>query len=201
MNITLYEYPGSRSQRVRWMLDELGVEFTSYAGREVFEMPAFHAASPHGRVPAVEIDGEPLIESAAICTYLADLYPEKGLIPATGTVERARHDQWVCFVLTELEAYLWIIHSNTKRYKGDRQVREIIPQAEHEARRALKLLEAHLSNQDYLLGDAFQVTDLIAGFAVNWADGYNLLDKFPALTAYLDRLYARPACGLKKADG
>lgn len=54
-----------------------------------------------GKVPAVVIDGEPLFEAAAICTYLAGLVPEKGLIAPSGTRERALHLQWVSFALTE----------------------------------------------------------------------------------------------------
>ena len=199
MNITLYEYPGSRSQRVRWMLDELGLKYAAHAGREVFQMPAFQAASPHGRVPAIEIDGETLFESAAICTWLADLHPDAGLVPATGTYARARHDQWVSFTLTELEAYTWIIHRNTKLYKEDHRVKEILPQARHEADKALKLLNTHMNDHAHVLGAEFQVTDVILGFAVNWAAGYGMLSEYPALGAYLERLRARPACALKSA--
>lgn len=54
-----------------------------------------------GKVPAVVIDGEPLFEAAAICTYLAGLVPEKGLIAPSGTREGALHLQWVSFALTE----------------------------------------------------------------------------------------------------
>lgn len=199
MSIVLYEYPGSRSQRVRWTLDELSLEFTTHSGREVFQMPAFQAASPHGRVPAIEIDGETLFESAAICTWLADRHPDAGLVPATGSYARALHDQWVSFTLTELEAYTWIIHRNTKLYKEERRVAEIVPQARHEAGRALKLLDAHMTDREHVLGADFQVTDVILGFAVNWAAGYDMLGDYPALTAYLDRLKARPACPLKSA--
>ena len=107
VDIILYEYKNSRSKQVRWTLQELGLEFRSSEGREILHSDELSQVNPMGKVPAVLIDGEPLFESAAICTYLADLVPEKGLIAPSGTRERALHLQWTSFALTEMEAYVW----------------------------------------------------------------------------------------------
>ena len=101
--ITLYEFKHSRSKQVRWTLLELGLEFESIEGLEVLHSDELKKVNPMGKVPAVVIDGVPLFEAAAICTYLADLVPGKGLIAPSGTSERALHLQWVSFALTEME--------------------------------------------------------------------------------------------------
>ena len=75
LDITLYEYSSSRSKQARWALQELGLEFKSISGLEILHSDELNRVNPMGKVPAVVIDGEPLFEAAAICTYLADLVP------------------------------------------------------------------------------------------------------------------------------
>ena len=77
LDITLYEYGPSRSKQVRWALLELELEFNSIEGLEILHSDELKKVNPMGKVPAVLINGEPLFEAAAICTYLADLVPEK----------------------------------------------------------------------------------------------------------------------------
>ena len=96
-----------------WDLNPQPLEFEAIGGLEILHSEELKKVNPMGKVPAVLINGEPLFEAAAICTYLADLVPEKGLISPSGSRERALHMQWVSFTLTELEAYLWSNARNT----------------------------------------------------------------------------------------
>ena len=112
-DITLYEYGPSRSKQARWALLECGLEFKAVGDLNILHSEELKKVNPMGKVPAMLIDGEPLFEAAAICTYPADLVPEKGLIAPSGTRERALHLQWVSFALTEMEAYLWSNARNT----------------------------------------------------------------------------------------
>src|SRR3954463_13754878 len=121
MSITLFEFPPTRSARARWTLLELGLPFESIGGREVFGSPQLKAVSPLGKVPAMVDDGRPLFESASICTWLADSHPGSGLIAPSGSWERALHDQWVAFCLTEIEAHLWSTSRNTFLYPEQRR--------------------------------------------------------------------------------
>ena len=196
LDITLYEYGPSRSKQARWTLQELGLEFKSIAGLEILHSEELNQVNPMGKVPAVVINGEPLFEAAAICTYLADLVPEKGLIAASGTRERALHLQWVSFALTELEAYLWSNARNTFVLPEEQRITALFEQNNKAFLHAAKVLDRALENTDYLVGNRFSVADILVGFTVNWGDLMGLLEKTPNLQKYLARLKERPDCTL-----
>ena len=114
MDITLYEFGPTRSQRVRWTLLELDLPFKSIETPPGSDDVA--QVHPMAKIPAVLLDHAPMYESAAICTHLADCHPDRGLIPATGTRQRALHEQWTAFVQTEIEAHGWSSFRNTVIY-------------------------------------------------------------------------------------
>jgi glutathione S-transferase len=195
-DITLYEYSSSRSKQVRWTLLELGLEFKSVEGVEILHSDALKQINPMGKVPAIVIDGKPLFEAAAICTYLADLVPEKGLIAEAKTYERALHLQWVSFALTELEAYLWSNARNTFVLPEEQRITALFKQNIKAFVHAAKVLDKVLENKDYLVGNQFSVTDILVGFTVNWGNIAGLLEQTPNLQDYLARLKGRPHCTL-----
>jgi glutathione S-transferase len=194
MTITLFEFAPTRSARVRWTLLELGVPFESIAGRETFQHEALQRVHPLRKLPALLDDGRPLFESAAICTWLADAHPEKGLIAAAGTWERALHDQWVAFTLAELEANLWSTARNKFIYPEGQRVTEIFEQNAAESRRAAGVLDAHLQDRSWLVGERFSVTDIFVGYALNWARLAGLTAQLPNVSSYCDRLLSMSHC-------
>lgn len=194
MPVTLYEFLPTRSQRVRWTLLELDVPFESVEGRDVIGSPQLRKVHPLGKIPAIEDDGRPLFESAAICSWLADKHADRGLIAEVGTWDRALHDQWTCFALAEVEAHLWSSFRNTVVYPEEKRLPVIIEQNNAEVKRSLPALDARLSEHDYLVGDNFSVTDIIVGFTVNWARNDGLTKGFDSLNAYVERLRERPLC-------
>ncbi|MDH3931740.1 MAG: glutathione S-transferase family protein [Chromatiales bacterium] len=196
MKITLYEYGPTRSQRARWALLEAGLEYESVEGRALIHSDELRKIHPLGKVPAAVFDGKPLFESAAICTYIADLVPEKKLIAASGTWERALHDQWVAFALSELEAFLWHSARNQFVLPEDKRLTNVFEQNAEAFSVAAVAMEQALSGQDYLVGNRFSVTDIVVGFTINWARGMRLLKPFPNLRAYVARLFERPHCTL-----
>lgn len=199
MALKLYEFPGSRSARVRWMLQELDIPFEGLSDKEAFTSEEFRKVSPRGKIPALVDGDKSLLESAAITTWLADSNADKGFSFPSGTWERALHDQWVSFTLTELEAYLWSTFRNIERYPDDQKVPEIIPQNKREAKKALKSFEIHLGQNEFMVGNRFSVTDVIVAYTLNWAEKARVLkDDYPNITAYLEKMRARPACALKK---
>lgn len=195
-DITLYEYGPSRSKQVRWTLLELGLEFRAVEGRDILHSDELKQVNPMGKVPAVMINGEPLFEAAAICTYLADLVPEKKLISPSGTRERALHLQWVSFALTELEAYVWSNARNTFVLPEEQRVTALFEQNSKAYVRAANILDKVLQDTDYLVGNRFSVTDILVGFVLNWGNQVKLLDQTPNLQSYLTRLKERPHCTL-----
>lgn len=196
LDITLYEYSMSRSKQVRWALLELGLEFRAIEGRDVLHSKELNEVNPMGKVPAVVIDGKPLFEAAAICTYLADLVPEKGLIAAPGTYARALHLQWVSFVLTEMEAYVWSNTRNTFVLPEEQRITALFEQNNQAYMLAAKVLDKELEDKDYLVSDRFSVTDILVGFTLNWGNLAGLLEQTPNLQKYLARLKERPHCTL-----
>src|SRR3984957_20838087 len=116
--LKLYEFPPTRSIRVRWTLQEMQLDFESI----LVDLPAreHHAAeflkiNPAAKVPVL-VDGTlVLIESVAIVLYLADKYPEKGFTPAN-VEDRGRMTQWLLFAAAELEQPLWRIARHTRPY-------------------------------------------------------------------------------------
>ena len=203
MQIILFELGPTRSSRCRWTLLEAGLEFESRGNTpEIFETDDLVKIHPLRKLPAAVIDGKPLFESSAICTAVADLVPERNLIGRQGTWARALHNQWVSFVLTELESWLWSTDLNTDDrgflMPRDEQVPEIVHQNRKLAQRSAAVLDVHLGQSDYLVEDRFSVADVVVGYTVSWLEELDWIRTFPNLIAYLDRLCEREHCTLTR---
>ena len=130
MDIKLYEYGSSRSLRCRWLLKELNLPYESVEDRSLFRSDELRKIHPLGKMPAAMIDVKLLFESSAICTFIAEQTKHIDLIAEQGTWSRAQHDQWVCFNLSELEAWLWSSAVNTFILPESERLAECIPQNE-----------------------------------------------------------------------
>ena len=203
MQIILFELGPTRSSRCRWTLLEAGLEFESRGNSsEIFKSAELRKVHPLGKLPAVVIDGKPLFESAAICTAIADLVPERSLIGRPGTWARALHNQWTSFVLTELESWLWSTDINTDE-KGflmprDEQVPGVVQQNRKLAQRSAAVLDAQLQKTEYFVENRFSVTDIVVGYAVSWLEELDWISSFPNLIDYLDRLCEREYCTISR---
>ncbi|MFY0614387.1 MAG: glutathione S-transferase family protein [Hyphomicrobiaceae bacterium] len=196
MTITLYGFTPTRSKRVKWTLQELGVDYENVNDQTLIGSDTLRKVHPQGKIPAITDDGRPLFESSAICNWLADSHPDKGLIAKSGTWERALHDQWCGFIMTELEAHLWTMARNSFVYPEDQRSKEAVGQARMEALKSMTTLNDHLGAHDYFVGDAFSVADIFCGFATSWAEGLQLAEEAPHVKAFNARIKARPHCAL-----
>jgi len=118
MKIKLYEFGPTRSIRVRWTLQELGLAFESVrinllAGEH--RRPEFLKINPAGKIPVLVDDAVVLTESVAIVLYLSEKYADKRLVPST-VEARAQINRWLLFAATELEQPLWRISRHTTLY-------------------------------------------------------------------------------------
>ena len=202
-SIQLFELSPTRSARARWMLQEAGLTFESIGNEvEIIGSERLRAVHPLGKLPAVVIDGQPLFESAAIVTAIADLVPERALIPAPGSWARNLHYQWMSFVLTEMEAHLQSAEINTIDFVLEEKARvpDIVPQCQMLFGKAAKVLDAALADAEYLVNERFSAVDVIAGYTMHWAEEDGLLAEFANLQRYLARLQARPGCPLAMAS-
>lgn len=200
-DISLFELGPTRSARVRWALLETGLEFDSIGNAvSVFNSDALRAVHPLGKLPAILIDGQPLFESAAILTAIADLVPEKKLIAPPGTWARNLHYQWLSFTLSEMEAFLQSTEVNSINFviPESEHVPEIIPQNGRFYKRTAAVLNDVLQRTDYLIENRFSVTDIFVGYTVHWGQEQGLNDQFPGLQAYRQRLCQRPHCTLPR---
>jgi len=143
--------------------------------------------NPRGYVPAVEIDGELHTEVAALVQYLAEQAPQSKLLPAAGTIERFRVNQWLGFVASEL-------HRTFSPWLWDPKTPDSTKQAARDklAGRFTEL-DALFAARPYLTGDTFTVADAYAFTIVNWSNFLKIdLEPYPNLSAFMARVAARP---------
>lgn len=202
MTITLWGAGTSRTMRPHWALAELGVAYeTKPIGPRTGETqaPEFRALSVKEKVPLL-VDGDlVLTESAAIVTYLGDKHG--GLTPAVGTTERARYNEWLSFILMELDAHtLYVMrkHGDLAYLYGEAPAAMDAARAgfDKQIRWALPRFKAAA----HLVGDAFTGVDILMTTCLDWAVAYGL--ELPeAADSYRERQHRRPAyAAAKKAN-
>jgi glutathione S-transferase len=198
----LYEFAPTRSIRARWTLQELGVDFEPVtvdllAGEN--RSPGFLAINPAGKLPVL-VDGDLVLnESVAIAVYLAEKYPEKGLLP-TDLAGRAEANRWLLFTATELEQPLWRIARHTRIYPPEQRLPADAAIAAREFAEMATVLDAHMKDREFILGERVSVVDFVLAYTLDWANEVKLLGDFPRLGAYMERMYARPQAPMRIAQ-
>ncbi len=192
--ITLYFAPRTRSVRVRWLLEELGVPYA--LERVDFNVPktAFSQSTPLGKLPVIEDDGVVIGESGAIVEYVLERYGEGRLAPPIGHPLRGPFLQWVHFAEATAFPPLGVIVWHAV-YQGDADANPgAIAGARERAASSLAFVERAIGDGPFLLGAEFSAADVMMGFTLMAARLLGVLDeRFPALGAYLDRVQVRPA--------
>ena len=190
----LYEFAPTRSIRVRWTLQELGVDFEPITVNLVageHRRPEFLRINPAGKIPVL-VDGDlVLTESVAIVLYLAEKYPDRGLLPAE-LEQRAQVYQWLLFAATELEQPLWRISRHTRLYPEAQRLPGDVRIARQEFKAMAAVLEAHMRGRQFVVGDHVTVADFVLAYTPDWGNENRLLEGCPQLRAYLERMYRRP---------
>ena len=188
----LYFSPLACSLASRIALYEAGAESTFIevdpkTKRIVKDGSDYLKVYPLGLVPALRMDdGALLTENAAILQYVAAQFPAANLAPKDG-VARARLQQWLCFIGTELHKALFVPLFDKKAPQG---LAEHV-QAKGESR--LAYLNDYLAGRDYLL-DQFTVADAYLYTVLNWSMATPVkFDRFPAIQSYFTRLQQRPS--------
>jgi glutathione S-transferase len=188
--LVLYTNPMSRGRVVRWMLEEIGrpykVEVLDYAS--TMKGPAYLAINPMGKVPALR-HGEAIVtETAAICAYLADAFPQALLAPPPGDRLRAPYYRWLFFCAGPYEAASsnkvlgFVVPPERERMMGYGNIGKV-----------LSTLEAAVSSGDYLVGNSFTAADVYVGSQIGFGMMFGMLEARPAFERYWQRLSARPA--------
>ena len=195
----LYEFGPTRSIRVRWTLQEMGVPFepvtvNMMAGEH--RSPEFLKINPAGKLPAL-VDGDfVLTESIAMVLYLAEKHPDKNLMPKD-LRERAQVYRWLLFTTTEIEQPIWRIARHTNIYPKDKRLPAEIALAREDFAPMAKLLEDHMTGRTFVATDHVTVADFVLAYTLDMAKTANLLGGFPVLDAYMEGMYARPQAPMR----
>jgi glutathione S-transferase len=186
------------------MLEEIGapydlVRLNLQAGDQ--KKPEYLRVNPNGAVPAL-VDGEvTLFESAAICEYLADRFPDKRLAPPVGTPARGYYYQWIHFGMSTLEPPLITIFLHTVMKPEAERIPQLVPPARDQLRSSLAVLDQALMGRTFLVNDVLTTADVVVGSTLAWAQMLGLIDaSTPATASYLGRLMGRPAFQRAMAD-
>jgi glutathione S-transferase len=188
--LVLYTNPQSRGRIARWMLEEVGqpykTEVLDYAS--TMKAPAYLAINPMGKVPALRHGDAVVTETAAICAYLADAFPQAKLAPPPGDPMRAPYYRWMFFAAGPVEAATtnkalgFIVPSERERMIGYGTFAK-----------AMNALETAVSRGDYLAGDSFTAADVYVGAAIGFGMMFGGIEKRPAFEKYWRRISSRPA--------
>ncbi len=189
----LHHQPRSRSTRVLWLLEELGIPFDlTVISREAKQTPEYRALHPLGRAPVLEEDGGPVFESAALLLHIADQNLDAGLIAPLGSHERALQYQWCFFGMTDIEGALMDIARQVWQDAREPDA-GIIERATTRFVATAGVVAGALGDDDYLVGNAFSVADIVIGSVLGFARSGELTELPANVASYVDRLEARPA--------
>jgi len=192
--LRIYGIARTRAFRVLWVAKELKLDYEHLPmeiGDAGARTPEFLAINPNGRLPVIVDDGFVLFESLAITLYLAKKHANGTLYP--GTLEgEARAWQWSLWAVTEVDrgVNIWSLHAvRLPAAERDERKRD---EALDVLKAPFRVLDAAMTQQPYLLGDAFTVADLNVAAVISRAVDMDL-SAVPNLKAWLTRCLERPA--------
>jgi glutathione S-transferase len=207
--LVVHHLNNSRSQRVLWLLEELGVayEVKRYERDRTTMLapPALRSVHPLGKSPVITDDGVTLAESGAIVEYLTDRYGKGRLVPAAGTPERLRYTYWLHYAEGSAmpPLLLKLVFSRIETAPMPFVVRPIARAIARRARTSfiepqialhLDFMERALDEHVWFAGSDFTAADIQMSFPLEAAAARGGLDASrPRLMAFLDRIHARPA--------
>ena len=186
MSLTFYTHPQSRGRIARWMLEEVGQPYETV----VLDYATTMKAEPYlnlnlmGKVPTLVHDGAVVTEVAAIITYLAQTFPEAGLMPK----DIAAYYRWMFFAAGPVEQAVvntslgWIPAPGQQSRTGYGSLERVVD-----------TLTLHFAHHDFVCGDSFCAADVYLGSQIGWGMRFGTLPGNDVLSAYWDRIKTRPA--------
>lgn len=186
MTLTLYSNPMSRGRIIRWMLEEIGaaydVKLLDYD--TTMKSPAFLALNPMGKVPTLVHNDKVVTECAAICLYLADAFPQAGMVGP----DRAAYFRWMLFAAGPLEA---AVTNHALGLTPPSEQQRMVGYGTYQL--ACKTLDHAVSQSTYVAGDQFSAADVYVGSHIGWGLQFGGIPETPVLRAYWNRIKDRPA--------
>jgi glutathione S-transferase len=187
--LTFYHAPKSRSFRILWLLEELGIPYETKLvsirrgdGSGASDPGNPH---PHGKVPAILHDGQLVYETTAIALYLTDMFPAAHLGPRIGEPKRADYVTWLSYYSGVIEPSLTAKFLNIQHIPGTFGWAPFDDVIAH--------LSRALEMGRYFLGDDFSAVDVVTGGSMPLLMGRGLIPETPAFKDYVQRITTRPA--------
>lgn len=192
--ITLHHLETSRSHRILWLLEELGLPYEMVRHQRDpltrLAPPALKAIHPLGKSPVIVDDGVTIAESGAIVEYLIERRGGGRLRPATASPEWLRYVHFMHFA--EGSAMLPLLLRLYTSLLGEASA-PLKPRIDSEIDNHFSYLNGEVTGRDYLCGAEFTAADVQVSYVLEGAAAFSALGPYPALEAYLARLQARPA--------
>lgn len=202
MSLVVHHLNNSRSQRVLWALEELGLpyEIKHYQRDAVTNLapPELKAVHPLGKSPLLEDNGTVIEESGAIIQYLLDTYGKGRFQPAPGTPEALRHLQWMHFA--EGSAMTPILLQLYTSRLGDAAA-PLAPRINEQLSSHFGYLESELRPSGHFVGDDLTGADMMLSFPAEIAVMQGQGEKYPKLAAFVAAIHARPAWQVAREKG
>ena len=190
--LTVHHLNNSRSQRVLWLLEEMGTpyELAKYQRMSPLPMapPELKEVHPLGKSPVITDGGKAIAESGAIVEYLIDRYANGRLKPARGTDDYWKYIEWMHYA--EGSAMFPLLMALFLGFLGDAG-EPLRPHVDAQIALHLSYMESGLGGRRFFVGDDLTGADIQLLFVVEAAG--NRLAPYPGLVAYRDRMHARPA--------
>ena len=191
--LTIYHAPGSRSQRVVWLAEEMGIPYELKAEKFGQFSPEFLETNPAGALPAIRDGDVRMGESTAIMQYLMEAYGPTSLALRHGDDRYADYLQFLTFGEASMCAFLNPAFMTQFMAPEDQKQNFTVDVAKNMFRNRLKSLDAQLEKGDHMAGD-FTAADISVGYGLGLGAALGLdADYTPKLKAYRDRVQARPA--------
>jgi glutathione S-transferase len=197
--LKLYGGAKNRGRRCYWLAKELGLEIEAveidlHSGQH--KSPDFLRINPNGQVPVLDDDGFILYESFAINLYLAKKYgaAQHSPLAPRSLEEEALMTQWSLWVVNEIENLQVVILQHRMLLPEEKRDPARADEAWEKLQKPLAVLDATLTDRDYLIGNRFTVADLNVAIVMSTFSRLDLeLTRFPNLRAWLDTCLGRPA--------
>lgn len=201
MSLIVHHLNNSRSQRILWLLEELGApyEIKHYQRDAVTNLapPGLKAVHPLGKSPLLEDAGRVIQESGAIAEYLCENYGGEALVPARGTDDHVRHLELIHFA--EGSAMTPILLNIYLGRLGDAAA-PVKPRIDEQLDAHFAYLEGELSETGHFIGDSLSAADIMLSFPAEVA-AMGGAARYPKLAAFVAAMHARPAWQAAREKG
>jgi glutathione S-transferase len=186
-DLIFYTNPQSRGRIIRWMIEEVGEPYeTEIVSYDRLKSPQYLAVNPMGKLPSVKHRGHIVTECAAICAYLADVFPQANLGPRDD--EKADYYRWLFYAAGPVEA---AVSNKAAGWEPNEQQQRMFGYGTFD--KVVAVLDELFSLRDYVCGDRFTAADVYVGSHIMFAMQFNLLPEKDSFTRYRERLAARDA--------